>query len=106
MGFVEAYDTETGKKLAYPVPEHYIDHPLLGRRLRRTPSSVVIDDVEVTIPDGNPTENWTVRQIDAWADALDVEFDEHATKAEKLAAIDELTTEPDPTETPDTGNKE
>ena len=106
MGFVDAYDTETGLKLPYPVPEHHIDHPILGQRLRRTPSTVVVDEVEVQIPDGRPTTAWTVPQIDVWASAHGVEFDEHATKAEKLAAINELTPEPDPTETPDTGNEE
>jgi len=38
MSFVNAYDPVTGKKLPYPVPEHHIDHPLLGQRLRRLPS--------------------------------------------------------------------
>ena len=36
--FVAAYDTETGKKLDYLVPEHHIDHPVLGARLSRLPS--------------------------------------------------------------------
>lgn len=38
MPFVNAYDPVTGKKLPYLVPEHHIDHPLLGQRLERLPS--------------------------------------------------------------------
>lgn len=38
MAFVAAYDTETGKKLPYLVPERHIDHPVLGARLSRLPS--------------------------------------------------------------------
>ena len=38
MALVDAYDTKTGKKLPYQVPEHHIDHPVLGRRLSKTPS--------------------------------------------------------------------
>lgn len=38
MAFIEAYNTETGKKLPYLVPEHHIDHPLLGANLSRLPS--------------------------------------------------------------------
>lgn len=38
MSFVHAYDPVTGKKLPYLVPEHHIDHPILGQRLERFPS--------------------------------------------------------------------
>ena len=38
MTFVNAYDTTTGQKLPYLVPEHHIDHPILGRNLSRFPS--------------------------------------------------------------------
>ncbi|EFQ82703.1 hypothetical protein HMPREF0063_11912 [Aeromicrobium marinum DSM 15272] len=38
MAFVDAYDTKTGKKLPYLVPEHHIDHPVLGKRIARIPS--------------------------------------------------------------------
>ena len=106
MTFVEAYDTETGKKLEHPVPEHYIGHPLLGRRLRRTPSSVAAEKGPVQIPEGQPNDSWTHAQIDAYASVLELDLGDASTKAQKVAAIDELTNEPDPTETPDTGNKE
>lgn len=38
MSLVDAYDKKTRAKLPYLVPEHYIDHPLLGVNLSRLPS--------------------------------------------------------------------
>lgn len=38
MAFVDAYNTRTGKKLPYLVPEHHFDHPILGRNISRLPS--------------------------------------------------------------------
>lgn len=39
MAFVAAYSKKTGKKLPYLVPEHHLDHPVLGRSLSRLPSA-------------------------------------------------------------------
>ncbi len=38
MTFINAYDTRTGQKLPYLVPERHVDHPVLGRNLSRFPS--------------------------------------------------------------------
>lgn len=38
MPFIRAYNTKTGDKLTYLVPEHWVDHPVLGRNLSRLPS--------------------------------------------------------------------
>lgn len=38
MALVDAYDTRTGKKLPYLVPEHHFDHPIFGRHISRLPS--------------------------------------------------------------------
>ena len=35
MAFVDAYDKTTGKK--HIVPEHFLDHRVLGKNLARTP---------------------------------------------------------------------
>ena len=43
MAFVYAYDKTTGEKLAHQVPEHWIDHPTLGRNLSRTPRQKAAD---------------------------------------------------------------
>ena len=37
--FVPAYSVRTGRKLTDPVPEHYFDHPVIGKSVRRTPRS-------------------------------------------------------------------
>ena len=35
MAFVAAFDKSTGRK--HSVPEHWLDHPVLGKGLRKTP---------------------------------------------------------------------
>lgn len=35
-GFVTAYSKNTGRKVR--VPAHFLDHPVLGKDLRKTPS--------------------------------------------------------------------
>lgn len=37
--FLTAYNTTTGEKLSNPVPEHWFDHPVLGKNISRTPRS-------------------------------------------------------------------
>lgn len=37
MAMVPAYDRRTGRKLPHYVPEHWFDHPVLGKHVRRTP---------------------------------------------------------------------
>ena len=37
--FLPAYNARTGRKLPNFVPEHWFDHPVLGKNLRRTPRS-------------------------------------------------------------------
>lgn len=39
MAFVAAYSKKTGKKLPYLVPEHHLDHPVLGQSISRLPSA-------------------------------------------------------------------
>lgn len=36
MALVPAYDTRTGEKLPYFVPQHHIEHPVLGKHLSAT----------------------------------------------------------------------
>lgn len=47
--FIPVYSTRTGKKLD-PVPEHYLDHPVLGQAYRRTPRSAA-NQKKSTTPD-------------------------------------------------------
>lgn len=44
-------------------------------------------DAEVQIPDGDPTEGWTNKQLDAYAAAKGIDLQGAGTKADKLAAI-------------------
>jgi hypothetical protein len=37
MAFVAVYDKRTGRK--HSVPEHWLDHPVLGQNIRKTPLS-------------------------------------------------------------------
>lgn len=37
--FLPAYDPRTGRKLPHYVPEHWFDHPVIGKTVRRTPKS-------------------------------------------------------------------
>jgi len=37
MAMVPAYDSRTGRKMPHHVPEHWFDHPVLGKHVRRTP---------------------------------------------------------------------
>lgn len=36
--FVDVYSTRTGRKLPKPVPEHWLEHEVLGRHLSTLPS--------------------------------------------------------------------
>lgn len=37
--FLPAYDPRTGRKLPHYVPEHWFNHPVIGKTVRRTPKS-------------------------------------------------------------------
>lgn len=41
----------------------------------------------VEIPDGDPTEEWTAKQLDAYADAKGIDIKSAKNKTEKLAAL-------------------
>lgn len=55
MAFVAAYDKRTGAK--HSVPEHWLDHPILGQNLRKTPKTRAAaetkDDNPTTAPSGD-----------------------------------------------------
>lgn len=51
MARVAVYDKRTGRK--HSVPEHWLDHPVLGRNLSRTPKSVKSKDDTPTAPSGD-----------------------------------------------------
>lgn len=103
--FVEAYAISTGRKME--VPEHFIGHPKLGRDLALTPSQ---RDQAAELPEGEPTEEWTVKQLEQYARNHQVDLAGATRKVDILTAIEAApeTSEPtqDSVETPATGAKE
>lgn len=61
-------------------------------------SEVTAEDKEnVQIPEGNPGEEWTIPQIQAWLDKRDVKYGNNAKEANLLAKVTEfLEAEKDP----------
>lgn len=43
MALIEAYDTRTGERLPYLVPEHFVGHPALGPHMSKTPRQKAAD---------------------------------------------------------------
>jgi hypothetical protein len=74
-----------------PVPEG-IDPELLEGMLERGDVGTPPDEDAVTLakaPEGDPSTSWTVAQLDAYIAEHGVAVDGRATKAAKVAAIDE-----------------
>lgn len=112
-GFVDAYAKSTGVK--HSIPEHWLDHPVLGKNFSLTPSAQARADEESAGPtpeDGltpdavaeQPSDAWTRERLDRHAKGLDLDTTSLANKAEVLAAIAERTAQisdgnppPDPT---------
>lgn len=62
--FVEVYSTKTRRKLPKPVPEHWLDHPILGRNLTTLPSRRAgqdepSDDTDQVLVDGRGQDTST-----------------------------------------------
>ena len=55
MAFVAAYDKRTGVK--HSVPEHWLDHPVLGQNLRKTPKTKAAEST--TAPSGDDKKEST-----------------------------------------------
>lgn len=80
--FVEVYAIATGRKQR--VPRHFVDDPVLGVGIRRTPSQRELDgDLGA-----RPTADFTVKEIDKWAEAAGVDLASDANKDEKLVAVE------------------
>lgn len=74
--FITAYSVATGRK--HDVPEEWLDHPILGRDFRRTPSDS---------PAGNPFDAWTIDQLREYAATNGIDLGGATRKAELVAAI-------------------
>lgn len=96
-GKVEIYDTRTGIKGR--VPPEFVDDPILGRFLKKTPGQRRLDGELESLP----TEESTVEEIREFADLAEVDLTGLKKKDDLLAAVldtvgDEadLPTVPDP----------
>lgn len=71
------------------VPEHWLDHPVLGAKFRTPP------DVTEETPDGDvvpvdpntPTEAWTIPDLVKFAEQHDIDLDGATRKGEILTAL-------------------
>lgn len=79
-GFVSVYSKTTGQK--HRVPEHWVDHPVLGRGISRTPTQKARDNAADT-----PSKSWNRAQLVEHATGLGLTPAADATKDDLLAAI-------------------
>lgn len=94
-GFVEAYAKSTGVKQL--VPEHWLDHPVLGADFALTPSAQARADEQ---PEGNPSTAWTRKQLDAHAATLGIDTTGLPSKAAAFDAITDAPAVADPDTSP------
>jgi hypothetical protein len=79
--FTEVHDTRTGLKQR--VPTVWLDDPILGRFIKKTPSQRALDGELGQAP----TEDSTVPQIRKFAEAAEIDITGLAKKDELLAAV-------------------
>lgn len=81
--FAEVYSTITGRKQS--VPRAWLDDPMLGRNLRKTPSQRELDG---ELP-ARPTQASKVPEIEKFADAAGIDLPSGADKDTKLAQVEQ-----------------
>lgn len=90
--FVDVVDAE-GNDLTHPIPKQWIGTDLapdVKKKSGGSSSSSGSGDVE--IPEGDPSDSWTVKQIDAYAKANEIDLGDASNKGEKLEAISKAKT--------------
>ncbi|WP_248582601.1 hypothetical protein [Nocardioides sp. InS609-2] len=80
-GFVEVYDTITGLKQR--VPAHFVDDPILGRNIQKTPSQRALEGQLGQAP----TEASTVAEIRSFADEAEIDVSGLRKHADLLGAV-------------------
>lgn len=86
--FVEVVNTATG--IEQPVPEDWLDDPILGIGLEKTVTQKVYDgEVDAEVVEQPPTEKDTVAVIDDFAEKAGIDLGEARTKAEKVDVIND-----------------
>lgn len=76
MAFKAAYRKDNGSKVW--IPEHWFDHPTLGKPFTKTPRQRNAD---------GPDDSWTVTQLRNHADRNGIDLAGATTKADILTAI-------------------
>lgn len=76
--FVDAFSKSTGDP--HRVPEHFINHPVLGRDL-------TLDPPRGKESEGTPSEDWTVPQLKKYAEAHSIDLGGATAKDPIFAAI-------------------
>lgn len=80
--FVEAYAISTGRKQR--IPRHWLDDPVLGRDFAKTPSQRELDGDLPPRPPGDAS----TKEIEAFAEAADIDVTGVKKNADKLVAIE------------------
>lgn len=80
-GFVDVYDVNTGIKQR--VPAHFLDDPVLGRNIKKTPSQRALDGELGQAP----TADSTVAEIRAFAEDAEIDVTGLRKHDELLAAV-------------------
>jgi len=88
--FVDVVDAE-GKPLG-SVPKAWIGTDLLPDGAKKAGKSAKSDkpsdsSESVTVPEGDPSDDWTVKQLDAYAADHGIDLSGASNKTEKLEAI-------------------
>lgn len=83
-GFAEAYDVRTGVKTR--VPRHFIDDPVIGRFLEKTPAQMVHDG-DIDEAPATPTAAADPDDLRRFARREGVDVGEASTRDELLEAI-------------------
>lgn len=79
--FVDVYNPDTGIKQS--VPEHFLDDPVLGRNLRKTPAQRALDGELGQAP----TSESTIPEIKAFAADAEIDLAGLSRKDDLLAAV-------------------
>lgn len=95
-GFTTVYSKTTGAEQL--VPNHFLDHPVLGADFTTTPPTEAAVEQAST-----PTEAWTHAQLDHYASSHEppIDLTGATTKADKVALIAAGPTSADVTESSD-----
>jgi hypothetical protein len=82
--FVDVYSLTTKQKQR--VPREWLEDPILGRDFRKTPSQRELDGELPARPAGDAK----AKEIEAFADAADIDLTGVKTNADKLVLIEEV----------------